>query len=183
MKKMNYWFAVTGLLFVSMAASQIHAADEKPAEEPKETSTAPSDAAQDEQEKQFANFGNMLKKSALIGTFTVDGIDKAPRPERYEISKIVKQPQGDYWLFYSRIKYGSHDVTLPIPVQVKWAGTTPVITVDNLTIPGMGTFDARVLIADNKYAGTWRHGDVGGLMFGRIEKQEEKEAEEEKETE
>lgn len=126
----------------------------------------------DDLEKRFADFESLLKKSALVGTFTIDG-DKQPNPraERYEISKVVKQSEGDYWNFFARIQYGEHDVTLPIPVEVKWAGTTPVITVDNLTIPGMGTFDARVLISDKKYAGTWRHGKVGGLMYGQIEKQ------------
>ena len=128
-----------------------------------------------EQEELFAGFEQMLKKSVLVGTFMIDvDKDKKRIDERYEISKVVKQPKGDYWMFYSRIKYGKHDVTLPIPVEVKWAGTTPVITVDNLTIPGMGTFDARVLFADGKYAGTWRHGEVGGLMFGHLEKQPEK---------
>jgi len=140
--------------------------------EQKDTPTKVETSTPDEV-KLHADFGSLMKKSALVGTFTIDGDDNRKEiPERYEISKIVKQSQGDYWNFFARIKYGKHDVTLPIPVEVKWAATTPVITVDNLTIPGMGTFDARVLISDNKYAGTWRHGKVGGLMYGTIEKQE-----------
>jgi len=51
-----------------------------------------------------------------------------------------------------------------------WSGNTPVITLDNLWIPGMGTFSARVLIHQGRYAGTWSHGDKGGHLFGRIEK-------------
>ena len=70
-----------------------------------------------------------------------------------------------------RIKYGGKDVTVPLPpMDIKWAGSTPVITVDQMTIPGMGTFDARVLIRKGKYSGTWSHNDVGGHMFGTIEK-------------
>lgn len=123
--------------------------------------------------KLFADFESMLKESSMIGTFTIDGDhDNRRIEERYDISKVVKQPNGDYWNFHSRIRYGKWDVTLPIPVEVKWAGTTPVITVDNLTIPGLGSaFDSRIVIADGKYAGTWRHGKVGGLMFGQIKKQ------------
>jgi hypothetical protein len=34
----------------------------------------------------------------------------------------------------------------------------------------LGTFDARVVIHDQKYAGTWKHGEVGGHLFGTIEK-------------
>ena len=78
-------------------------------------------------------------------------------------------PRGDYWLFKARIRYGDHDVTVPLPLEVKWAGQTPVITLNNVPIPGLGTFDARVLIDGNRYAGTWQHGEVGGLLFGRVE--------------
>lgn len=150
-------------LFFVMAFCSLTAADETdPASVAEEASSV---------ERLHADFEAMLTKSVMVGTFMVDGDNSGKRMnERYEISKVVKSPKGDYWSFFSRIKYGDHDVTVPIPVQVKWAGTTPVITVDNLTIPGMGTFDSRVLISDGKYAGTWRHGKVGGLMFGHIEK-------------
>jgi len=63
---------------------------------------------------------------------------------------------------------------------VKWAGDTPVITLTNLGIPGLGTFTSRVVIYDNRYAGTWQHDKVGGNLFGRIERVTEEKAEEEK---
>ena len=136
-----------------------------------------------EQKARFDAFAKMLEKTALVGSFTVDRDKNQNRKaERYEIRRVTKLDKGDYWSIFARIAYGDHDVTVPVPVEVKWAGTTPVITVDNLIIPGMGTFDARVVISDKKYAGTWRHGTVGGLMFGHIEKQtdttEEKEDDE-----
>ena len=62
------------------------------------------------------------------------------------------------------------DVTVPIPLEIKWAGDTPVITLTDLAIPSLGTFTARVVIYDGRYAGTWQHGQVGGHLFGRIEK-------------
>ena len=40
----------------------------------------------------------------------------------------------------------------------------------DLAIPNLGTFTARVVIYDGRYAGTWQHGKVGGNLFGRIEK-------------
>ncbi len=137
-----------------------------------------------DQKARFDAFAKMLEKTAFVGSFIVDG-DKNQnrRAERYEIRRVTKFGKGDYWSFFARIAYGDHDITVPVPVEVKWAGTTPVITVDNLTIPGMGTFDARVVISDNKYAGTWRHGKVGGLMFGQIEKQTETTEEEDDEEE
>ena len=67
-----------------------------------------------------------------------------------------------------RIQYGEHDLTVPVPVRIQWAGKTPVITLDRVAIPGLGTFDARVVIHDRKYAGMWRHDEVGGHLFGKI---------------
>ena len=51
--------------------------------------------------------------------------------------------------------------------------STPVITLTELTIPALGTFSARVVIDNGKYAGTWTHGDVGGHMFGVIRRSAE----------
>ena len=158
---------VAGILVI-LITTNVLAAENEP--------TRASDQPKPDRDRKelFAQFESLLKKSSMIGTFTIDGDREGRRiDERYDISRVVKQPEGDYWVFYSRIKYGDHDVTLPIPVQIKWAGNTPVITVDNLAIPGLGTFDSRVVISDNKYAGTWRHGKVGGLMFGHIKKQED----------
>lgn len=138
--------------------------------------TSDDSAAEAELQERFDAFAESMKKIALVGAFTVDADESQDRkPERYEISHAVKLDEGDKWSIFARIKYAKYDVTLPVPVEVKWAGKTPVITVDEVTLPGLGTFDARVLIHDDKYAGTWRHGEVGGLMFGKIEKQAETE--------
>ena len=55
-----------------------------------------------------------------------------------------------------------------MPVTVKWAGDTPVMSLDKVGIPGLGTFSARVVLHEGRYAGTWIHDDVGGHMFGAI---------------
>jgi len=67
---------------------------------------------------------------------------------------------------------------VPLPLEVKWSGDTPVITLTNFTIPALGTFTSRVLIYNGKYAGTWTHGKVGGHLFGTIEKMDEEKAKE-----
>ena len=80
----------------------------------------------------------------------------------------------------SNIKYGKLDVTVPVPVEVHFASDTPVLCVTDLSIPLVGEgFTARVMFFDDQYAGTWRHGKVSGLMYGRVEKAkvEEKPAE------
>ena len=149
---------------VLLFASAVTAQDKK-------SDVSPAEAIRMQRHDAFAA---LMKKIALVGTFTVDADESQDRkPERYEISHAVKLDEGDNWSIFARIKYAKYDVTLPVPVEVKWAGKTPVITLDEVTLPGLGTFDARVLIHDDKYAGTWRHGEVGGLMFGKIEKQAE----------
>jgi len=91
-------------------------------------------------------FEKLLTGAKLNGMFTVDGqpLDKLTS-EQYEIEKVEKQTDGDWWLITARIKYNGKDFQVPVPVEVKWAGTTPVITLDKVTLPGYGTFSARVV--------------------------------------
>ncbi len=117
----------------------------------------------------IARLEKYLTGAELTGQFTVTGRENdAPRGESYLIERAVKNPDGDLWTITARIRYGTHDVTVPMVMEIKWAGDTPVITVDRLTIPLMGTFDARVLIRGGLYAGTWRHDEVGGHLFGTL---------------
>lgn len=118
-----------------------------------------------------AKFQKLLTGAKLRGQFTIDGrsLDSL-QEELYEISKVEKLADADdLWALTTRIKYGDHDLVVPIAVEVKWAGSTPVITLDELTIPGLGTFSARVLLHKDKYAGTWQHDSSGGHLFGHIE--------------
>jgi hypothetical protein len=87
--------------------------------------------------------------------------------ERYVIEKVSKLG-GDTWLMHARIQYGTHDIPVPLPVTIKWAGDTPMISLTDLTIPGLGTYTARVLFYRDQYAGTWSSKDHGGQVFGKI---------------
>jgi hypothetical protein len=114
-------------------------------------------------EKQFAE---TLTGATLAGHFT-QGDNPGLSEEKYTIEKVSKL-SGDTWLFSARIQYGSRDVTVPMPLTVKWAGDTPIITLTDLTIPGLGTYTARVMIYRGRYAGTWQAKDHGGHLYGRI---------------
>jgi hypothetical protein len=129
--------------------------------------------ANDARDERLAKY---LSGTRWTGRFTFAGQEeKPPAEEKYEIIEASKADTGDGWNLVARIQYDGKDVTLPLPtLQIKWAGETPVITVDKMVIPGMGTFDARVLIRKGQYAGTWAHGEVGGHLFGRIEKLEDR---------
>ncbi len=121
-------------------------------------------------------FTQQMSGATLVGHFSIDGKNngKPPRVERYEIAS-AKKISGDQWMITARIKYGEHDVSVPMPLNVFWAGDTPVISLTNLTIPGLGNaFTSRVMFFEGRYAGTWQHGKVGGNLWGKIEYAEQK---------
>ena len=125
--------------------------------------------ASDDEAARFAAFTKAMTNVKLVGRFTIAGDDdKDPIRDEYTISSVVKVGEADLWIVSARIRYGSVDLTVPVPVEVKWAGKTPVITLDSVTIPGLGTFSSRVVIDGPLYAGTWQHDAVGGHMFGKI---------------
>ncbi len=125
----------------------------------------------------IARLKKFLTGTKWTGNFVIDGKDKLIN-EHYEILSAQKTEFGDKWNLIARIKYGGHDTTLPLPpIEIKFAGKTPVITVDRVFIPGLGTFDARVVIRQGKYAGTWKHGNKGGFLFGTIESMSDEEKE------
>ena len=132
------------------------------AEEPTEAEIAARDEA----------FSKSMAKCVLVGSFTVDGKESedAPKAERYEIESVTKASEN-LWIFMTRVKYGKLDTKLPITVPVEWAGDTPMVSLTNANLPGLGEgFSARVLFHENRYAGTWQHGAIGGHMFGKIER-------------
>jgi hypothetical protein len=123
-----------------------------------------------DREQQFAT---QMTGATLVGRFTIVGQDADKMPsEEYTISKCEKLPEADMYRFTARIKYGEIDTELPLDLPVLWAGDTPVITLTNMWIPGMGTFSSRVMIYRDFYAGTWQHDAVGGHMFGTIRRSE-----------
>jgi hypothetical protein len=120
-------------------------------------------------------FEQKMSGVTMTGYFTVAGKKDDGKPmkeEKYTITK-VKKLRDDFWLFTARIEYGKHDATLGLPLEVKWAGDTPVITLTDYSVPGFGTFTCRVLLYDDAYAGTWSGGNNGGSMFGRLSREDD----------
>jgi hypothetical protein len=115
-------------------------------------------------EKQFEQ---MMTGAVLVGHSMLDNRDGLSGEERYSIDHVSKIG-GDLWMFQARMKLEGHEIPLPIPVKIKWAGDTPVITVTDLSIPGMGTYTARVVLYRDRYAGTWSGKNHGGELFGAI---------------
>ena len=163
---------------MALAALPLQAQDEaKESADTPETSQ-PAHAKQEQQDAESArqtaeaDFSKLLTGATLVGNFTTDSdepVDPARllRPDRYELATVNKV-KDDFWLFV----YVHKGVPIPLTMKVLWAGKTPVLTLDEFTIAGMGTFSARLMFHGDRYAGTWQHGKVGGLMFGKIESAE-----------
>lgn len=115
-----------------------------------------------------------LTGAKFVGKFTVDEKgDQNAKTEEYVIHKCEKIEGNDKFRLTARIKYGDTNGDFPMELTIPFSGRTPVITLDAIWIPGLGTFSARVLIHDGRYAGTWQHGENGGHMFGKIVKDKE----------
>ena len=119
---------------------------------------------QDELDRKFED---MMRGVTLVGRSSVLKSDKISGEEKYVIEKVSKLT-GETWLFQARFQWGSHDVPFPVPITIKWAGDTPVITLTDLAIPGLGTYTARVVLYRDQYAGTWSGQNGGGQLFGKI---------------
>ena len=159
---------ITTILLGTVLLSSVIIADQptvtpvpKPAATP---TTAPS---QPDLDKKFAD---LMSNGKMSGSFTMNGSDKIGHDE-YSLGE-VKKADGDNWQITANIKYGKHDVSLPLVVPVKWAGDTPVISVTDFGFPGLGKYTARVLFYGDEYVGIWSSSDGshGGKMWGKVEK-------------
>lgn len=151
------------ILFVALGlALSAQSQDTKPAET---TRPVPS---REELEKSFQE---QLANCEFVGRWSLveNGALGEEKEERYNIINAQKAG-NDLWIIRARVQYGDKDVTVPVPVYVKWAGDTPVITLTDAAIPNLGTYSARVVIHEGKYAGTWSGGKHTGFLHGVIKK-------------
>lgn len=165
----SFFSAVFHLLFVSsflgVFASPV-GAEEPSGEKPAASRQVALEAA----------LAKMLSGATLEGSFTRTGGGADPTKlssEKYTLGE-VKKVGGEVWQIPARIQYGERDITLPIMLPIRWAGDTPVVTVDELGIPGLGSVSARVMFFDGHYAGYWKHGEHNGHLFGVIHSAEKK---------
>ena len=114
-------------------------------------------------------FQETLANVTLVGQSTVDG-NPAVHEDRYVIERVSKV-KDDLWKFDARMEFHGKDVKVALPLPVKWAGDTAVISLTNFALPGLGSYTARVVIYDGNYAGTWSASPThGGKVFGKIVK-------------
>lgn len=149
-----------GLMLSSLLPASLSAQQPTPAAAP---------AAQPSPAELEAEFQRMLTNATLTGRWSVikEGLLSPEREETYGIVSVVKG-EGDKWTVNAKMKYNNVDFVIPIPARVNWAGDVPVLSVTDLSIPGGGTYWARVLFYKDTYAGSWGGGVRTGLINGMI---------------
>jgi hypothetical protein len=164
------WIPITVVILVALSQHGLlaQAAPDSPA--PKQPAPKPVPS----QEELEAQFKATLTSATFKGRWCSikDGQLGPEKEDKYSIRSVTKIG-GDMWLIRARVQYGKNDFVAPIPVQVKWAGDTPVITLDKVSVGGSGEYSARVLVYNRTYAGTWSGGDHGGLLNGVISAEKE----------
>ena len=117
-------------------------------------------------EKQFQE---MLNNVTLVGYYTL-GDSPDLHDDHYGVDRVSKG-KDDTWNFDAHVEFNKKDMKITLPLPVKFAGDTPVISLTNFMVPGFGSFSVRLVFFDGGYAGTWSAGgDHKGKMFGKIVK-------------
>jgi hypothetical protein len=175
--------AVAGLITLALSTAALaparvmaQSATATPASQPTAAAAAMPRA---ELERRFAE---TLCNATLTGSWQMTRFDENGKAatlgqasrESYTIQSARKD-EGDFWIITARIQFGERDVTLPVRVRVLWAGDTPVITLDDIELPLLGKYSARVMIHRDFYSGTWFGAGYGGVMCGQIVRGEPRE--------
>lgn len=153
-------------LAIFLTTLALASSDFAPAQDATKTpSSKPQAGAQELEAKLIATLTNATFTGRWCGV--KDGQFGPDKEDSYTVVSI-KKLGGDNWQINAQMQYGGKNIEVPVPAQVKWAGDTPVLILDQV---GMGTprsYSARVLIYDNTYAGWWTAPDHGGLLNGVI---------------
>ena len=117
-----------------------------------------------------AEFAKTLSGASLVGYFTDNDLGEGGKlaKETYQLGEVSKLPGDHRWRI--EYQYGDSGLKIPLaPIDIEWAGDTPVIVMTDFKIPLVGTFTARVLFYRGEYCGTWNGGpNHGGKLFGVI---------------
>jgi hypothetical protein len=121
-----------------------------------------------------SKFVAMLKDAMLKGTWapvTQGKLGGERGDDSYRIARAEKGQDGK-WSIVSIFKVRERDLEFPISANVKFAGDTAVLILDNVRAgPGKANWSARVMFHADVYAGRWweiSNPEHGGTIAGTI---------------
>jgi hypothetical protein len=142
----------------------------EPAKEPKTENAAKPAAAQPSPGDPEERFKTLFTNAYLSGRWAAlkDGqLGEEKTGDKYNIVSVTKG-NGDKWIVNAKMKYGDKEIVMPVPVQMKFVGDTAIMEVNNLAVPGGGTYTARLMFYERTYSGTWKSPRGGGMLYGTI---------------
>jgi hypothetical protein len=127
-----------------------------------------------------AKFVAMLKNATLRGTWAPVTQGKLGGEKGNDSYRIARAEKKDgKWFVVSVFKLGDREIEFPIPCDVKFAGDTAVLILDNVkTGQGNANWSARVMFFDDVYTGRWwetANKEHGGTIAGTITRSEKQE--------
>lgn len=121
-----------------------------------------------------AKFIAMLTNATLKGTWAPVQKGKLGGErgdDRYRIARVEKHADGK-WAVVSVFTVQDKSVEFPIPAQVRFAGDTAVLILDDVrTGAGNAKWSARILFHEDVYTGRWwetGNREHGGTIAGTI---------------
>ncbi len=109
----------------------------------------------------------LLSGATLSGFLSAEGSPE-PRPVTLDIKRLDKSRGPHDWQLHVAIQAVENTVECDLAVDVQWAGSTPVISLHEASIPGVGTVNAKILINNCLFAGTWVHEGIRGEVWGEV---------------
>ena len=115
-------------------------------------------------------FSEMLTDATFKGTWApiAGGVLGDEKDDGYKIVSVSKK-KGHIWEFITRMKIRGTEIDFPMPIEVRFAGDTAVLILNNVPVGEGKTYSARVMIHNDVYAGSWWGiGGKGGTISGTI---------------
>ena len=109
----------------------------------------------------------LLSGATLSGFLSAEGSPQ-PRPASLQIKRLEKSAGPHDWTFQVALQAAGNTEECPLTADVHWAGSTPVISIHEVNIPGVGTVSAKLLINNWLFAGIWVHNDKRGQVWGEV---------------
>lgn len=154
------------LSIIALMCLSAFAQDQTPKESSKPALAGQKPLPSDMEER----FKALFTKATLSGRWArlKDGVLGEERAgDKYTVLSVVKR-DGDNWTVNAKMKYGEKELIIPVPVRMNFTGDTALLMVEDLAIPGGGTYTARLMIFERTYSGTWKDQRGGGMLYGTI---------------
>ncbi|HVC99446.1 MAG TPA: hypothetical protein VND64_37615 [Pirellulales bacterium] len=169
MSRARPWVILLAVTFVAMVCLAMLRGERVSSEAGGDEATAADGTARANMSEMEKEFAKAMSGATLRGLATTvrAGSVVGQNPDEYTLGDVTKVDDRGRWKFEFRT--GDDRLLKTPPLDVHWAGETPVIVFSDIRIKGrQGTFSAKLLIDDDQYVGTWSDGKSGGHMFGTI---------------